>query len=144
MDIDKGFQLELPAVFIPWGISEAQLHEMLQGGPLRKITDGYFVIDCRSLGGLSHMLGFHFDHGQLVELEFFRDASSRFPDLMASFADFQRRLVIAFGAPTETSGDHAELPACRWIIGRTIVSHIIQERFGPEEHLRIKRSLPAT
>jgi hypothetical protein len=58
MEISAVFQIENPKIFVPWGISDEQLKKLFQGYDLRKITNGYFVIGCESLGGLCHQLGF--------------------------------------------------------------------------------------
>ena len=60
MDLANGFQLEDPHLLVPWGLSEEQLQDLFKGLELRRVTDGYFVTRCTSLGGLSHKLGFHF------------------------------------------------------------------------------------
>ena len=51
MDLTTGFQLEDPAVFVPWTVSEAGLRALLAPHGLRKVTTGYFTLSCRSLGG---------------------------------------------------------------------------------------------
>ena len=56
------------------------------------VTAGYYVIDCTSLSGLRHALGFHFrpsEDEKLRELEFFR---RRYSDLAESYNEFQRHL----------------------------------------------------
>jgi hypothetical protein len=60
MDLASGFQLERPHLLVRWGQSEEQLRDLFKGLELRRVTDGYFVARCTSLGGLSHDLGFHF------------------------------------------------------------------------------------
>lgn len=73
MNIDKGFQIDEPNVFVPWDIDEKGLENLLGNYGLRKIKDGYHCISCKSLGGLSHELGFHFeikeDENKIKELE---------------------------------------------------------------------------
>ncbi|UCD31170.1 MAG: hypothetical protein JSV38_10160, partial [Desulfobacterales bacterium] len=61
MDIAKGFQIEDPNVFVPWSVSQSQLRELLSEHGLRPITKGYFTITCKSMGGMQHELGFHFE-----------------------------------------------------------------------------------
>jgi hypothetical protein len=140
MDLDDGFQLEEPRLLVPWGLREGELRSLLPNG--HQVTDGYYVVECTSLGGLSHQLGFHFEprsaQGRLVELEFFRRMS---PDLQQSYDDFQARLEATFGPPTETakgSWDDA-MPEHRWSCGGATVTHKVFDRFGPEEHVRIRR-----
>jgi hypothetical protein len=138
VDLAHGFQIEEPAVFVPWGVSEPELLALLPSKP-RHVTDGYYVIECTSLAGLRHMLGFHFQprtNGKLVELEFFRRA---YPDLRASFDDFESHLEATFGPPdTSVPGDQG-LPNYTWRRGAASVRHLVFDRFGPEEHVRIAR-----
>ncbi|NIM06329.1 MAG: hypothetical protein GTN65_12105, partial [Armatimonadetes bacterium] len=61
MDIERGFQIDEPEVFVPWEIDEGGLVGLLEKHGLRKVTKGYYCVSCKSLGGLSHELGFHFD-----------------------------------------------------------------------------------
>ena len=138
MDLAEGFQIEEPAVFVRWGITEPELLNTLTVEP-HHVTAGYYVIDCISLSGLHHALGFHFrpdEDGRLRELEFFR---RRYPDLTESYNEFQRHLVAAFGAPaTQSPGDEG-FPNCTWQSGGATIRHYILYRFGPEEHVRITR-----
>lgn len=139
MNLKDGFQIEEPAVFIPWGISEDQLVDLLPVAP-RHVASGYHVIDCKSLSGLHHALGFHFRppaDGKLRELEFFRRA---YPDMQESFLDFQAHLEATFGTPTSQSPGDLGLPHYYWTIDGTWIRHYVFERFGPEEHVRIGRS----
>ena len=137
MDLGAGFQIEQPPVFVPWRVTEAELLGLLPG--LRHVTDGYYTTECVSLGGLTHLLGFHFEPrlgGRLVELEFFRRA---YPDLKQSFDDFQAHLEATFGPPTDTAAgtwDEA-MPAARWLQGGASITHLVMDRFGPEERVRI-------
>jgi hypothetical protein len=138
MDISMGFQLESPDVFVRKGLSEDELKHLIPS--LRSVTKGYYVLrDCVSLGGLKHELGFHFQPrtgGFLNELEFF---SFDFPDLQTSFQTYQTHLEKTFDAPTESEPGDEGFPSYAWrsIPGVEIV-HFIFDRFGPEEHVRIK------
>jgi hypothetical protein len=103
MNLLSGFQLEQPHVLVGWGISEHQLLNIFTGMELRRVTDGYFVTHCESLGGLSHMLGFHFTprvDGALLEFELF---GTEYPDLETSYRVFQHHLEMTFGPATTTS-----------------------------------------
>ena len=71
MDLSKGFQIEEPNVFVPWGTPETQFLDGFEGLHLRLVTHGYFTTHCTSLSGLSHELGFRFYPQGLVELQFF-------------------------------------------------------------------------
>ncbi len=139
MDLREGFQLEHPDVFVPWTVSEAGLRALLLPHGLRKVTTGYFTISCSSLKGLQHELGFHFeprggDH--LDELEFFRRA---YPDNAASFRNFQEHLERSFGPPTHSRDGTAGFASYEWHVPGAEVIHFVHDRFGLEEHVRIRR-----
>lgn len=126
-------------MFVPWGISTEELVDLLPSPP-RRVTGGYYTIACTSLGGLHHQLGFHFrprPSGRLRELEFFRTA---YPDINDSFQQFQRHLVATFGEPAEQFDGDQGLPGYTWKLGPAQIQHYVFDRFGPEEHVRIRRS----
>jgi hypothetical protein len=136
MNLSAAFEVERPSITVPWGISEHELLSILPAEP-HHVSVGYYVIDCASLGGLQHALGFHFrplEHGTLVELEFFRRA---YPDLAASFDEFQQHLEDTFGAPTSRGEGDAGFPSYTWRVGSAWIMHYVFERFGPEEHVRM-------
>jgi hypothetical protein len=138
MDLRSGLQIEEPRVFVPWGIDEAQLRQLLPAA--HEVNRGYHVLDVVSLGGLQSALGFHFDpraDGRLVELEFFR---RHYDDLAASFDEFQRHLESTFGPPQRTGEGDEGFPSHEWVRDGTSIRHYVVERFGPEEHVRIRRS----
>ncbi len=139
MDISRGFQIEHPEIFVPWKISETDLQQLFGAQQLRHVTAGYFTTHCISLGGLTHELGFHFHPrggGVLIELEFFRGS---YLDLSASFQDFQRHLEATFGQPTLTTPGSEGFPSHTWRPSGADIVHYVLERFGPEEHVRIKK-----
>jgi hypothetical protein len=138
VDLVCGFQLEQPQVLVRWGISEDQLQIIFTGMNLRRVTNGYFVTPCKSLGGLSHMLGFHFTpriDGTLVEFEFF---GTEHPDLKTSYQAFQHHLETTFGPPTVTSGGTEGFDSHVWLFPGAKVMHYVQEHFGPAEYVRIE------
>jgi hypothetical protein len=137
MDVHYGFSLEDPRVNIPWGISETELAALI-GTRLRRITVGYFTLTCTSLLGLTHELGFHFEPrsgGRLVELEFFRGS---YPDLAASYREFQEKFEEAFGQPSKTKTGDQGFPLHEWVLGTVSIRHFVLDRFGPEEHMRAR------
>lgn len=139
MDISRGFQIEQPELFISWKISETELQQIFSAHPLRHVTHGYFTTHCTSLGGLSHELGFHFHRragGVLIELEFFRPS---FTDQAGSYQESQRHLDQAFGQPTSTTPGSEGFPSHTWRLTGAEVVHFVYDRFGPEEHVRIKK-----
>jgi hypothetical protein len=139
MDLSKGFQIEQPRVFVPWDTPESQFEDGFGKLHLRPVTHGYFTAHCTSLQGLSHELGFHFyprNNGKLVEFEFFR---SSYPDLGASYQEFQRHLEATFGQPTITVSGSEGYPSHTWRFPGAEVVHLVQEHFGPAEYVRIKK-----
>ena len=139
VDISGGFQIELPVIFVPWEISESSLQAIFAEHPLRHVTHGYFTTQCVSPGGLTHELGFHFhprDGGILTELEFFRKS---YTDLSTSYQEFQRHLETVFGPATLTVAGSEGFPSQTWRLPSANIVHFVQERFGPEEHVRIRR-----
>ncbi|HWB61702.1 MAG TPA: hypothetical protein VG733_19625 [Chthoniobacteraceae bacterium] len=139
MEISKGFQIEQPELFIPWKVSEPELQRIFDGHLLCHVTHGYFTTHCVSLCGLSHELGFHFDPrrgGVLIELEFFRTS---YVDLAGSYQDFQQHLETAFGQPMVTTPGPEGFSSHVWQLSEVEVVHFIFDRFGPEEHVRIKK-----
>ena len=136
MNISAGFQVEQPAVFVPWGITPAQLLDL--AGGLTEVTRGYYTARCVSLGGLSHQLGFHFYPavgGRLTELEFFQVFAT---PLSESFETFQLHLEATFGPPKQTEAGSAGFPAHTWRFRRVRIVHSVFDRFGLEEHVRIQ------
>jgi len=69
MDIQTGFQLEDPHVFLPWGSFMRDLAPLLSKR-LRRVDPGYYTIACTSLGGMKHHLAFTFTprvEGRLID-----------------------------------------------------------------------------
>lgn len=142
MDLSRGFQIEEPDVFVPWDTPESQFQQGFERLHLRRVTDGYFTTHCTSLSGLSCELGFHFyprhtGNGRLLEFEFFRRSYS---DLSASYHEFQCHLEQAFGPPTLTVPGPEGYPSHTWNFRGAEIVHLVQERFGPEEHVRIRKN----
>jgi hypothetical protein len=125
-DPRDGFGIEEPAVFVSWGVDEAELAGMF-AGELKKVTGGYYTMPCVSLSGLRHQIGFHFSAGRLTIFEFF---PQRFPDdgnWRLWFDEFDQHLRQTFGLPTRAGADRSE-----WDFGSVGVKHYMIERFGPE------------
>jgi hypothetical protein len=139
MDISKGFQIEVPEVFVPWSVSQSHLRELLSAYGLREITTGYFTISCKSMGGMKHELGFHFEPRSgdtLYELEFFRRS---YPDQKKSYQEFQNHFEAVFGKPTFTKPGNEGFNSCAWNLEDIEIVHYVFDRFGPEEHMRIRK-----
>ena len=140
MDISKGFQIEEPNVFVPWGTPEAQFQQRFEGLQLRRLSDGYLTTHCTSLSGLSLELGFLFNRtGQLLEIQFL---CSSCPDLNTSYEVFQRHLEETFGSPTLTSPGDEGYPDHTWTFPGVVVRHYVSEHFGPAESVRIQKMRP--
>ena len=85
------------------------------------------------------MLGFHFEPrrgGRLVELELFR---SSYPDLQASFEEFQLHLESTFGPARRTGPGDAGFTWYEWRREGSTIRHWVFDRFGPEEHVQIRK-----
>lgn len=138
MDIASGFEIESPSAFIPWDIDESELKGIL-GSSLRHVTTGYYTITCESVGGMLHELGFHFEprkNGKLNEFEFFRRS---YDDQESSFKEFQTHFESVFGKPSKTQEGNEGFPSHQWNLNGAVIVHYVFDRFGPEEHMRIKR-----
>jgi hypothetical protein len=139
MDISKGFQIDNPKIFVPWDIGEKELTDLFNSHELKHITTGYYAIGCTSLNSLTCMLGFHFvprSNGRLNELEFFR---TNYDDQKKSFDEFQMHFVNTFGQPTETAKGNEGNNNFAWQLNNVEIIHYVFDRFGPEEHMRIKK-----
>ena len=140
MDLREGFRLDDPPVFVPWAVTDAGLRRLLSERGLRHVPKGYYVLSgCQSLGGLRCELGFHFvprGGDRLEELEFFRRS---YADQAASFHEFQVYFEAAFGPPTSTRAGPEGFPTHEWVLPGARIIHLVQDRFGPEEHMRIRR-----
>jgi hypothetical protein len=137
VDVREGFPIDEPSVLVPWRVSEQEL-EALLGPVLRHVTDKYWIARVSVLGGLACNLGFHFRgrRGGLSELEFFRDS---YGDQEQSFKEFQPYFEKTFGPPTEQSAGTGGFPSYRWLVPGAEIVHLVFDRFGPEEHMRIRR-----
>jgi hypothetical protein len=141
MDIAQGFQIEDPKVFVPWSVSQSQLREFLSEHGLRHITTGYFTITCKSMGGIEHELGFHFEprSGDILhELEFFRKS---YADQKKSYQEFQEQFEAGFGKPNFSQPGTEGFNSCTWNLQDVEIVHYVYDRFGPEEHMRIRKRL---
>lgn len=138
MEIEKGFKIDSPNVFVPWNIDEKEFLELFKTAELKNVTSGYYTIPCESLNGLKSLIGFHFEprkNGVLNELEFFR---TNYDDQKKSFDDFQSHFENAFGKPTGSSKGNEGFDNYQWSINGIKIMHYVFDRFGPEEHMRIK------
>jgi hypothetical protein len=139
MNIQEGYKIDEPDIFITWDIDEQTLTEKLNGHDFKHVTTGYYTIPCKSLNGLSCMLGFHFEprkNGILSELEFFR---TDYSDQKKSFNDFQTHFEKEFGKPTSKSDGNEGFKNYAWNFESVQIVHYVFDRFGPEEHMRIKK-----
>ena len=139
MEIEKGFKIDNPNVFIPWNITEKELTELFTGNELKNVTNGYYTFPCESLNGLKCIIGFHFEprkNGILNELEFFR---AEYIDQKKSFEEFQSHFENEFGKATSKSNGNDGFENYDWWINGIRIVHYVFDRFGPEEHMRIKK-----
>jgi hypothetical protein len=84
------------------------------------------------------MIGFHFEpqNGQLNELEFFRMKYDNQQKSLTNFKFFH----IRFGQPTSATKENEGFNNYEWRINDVQIVHYVFDRFGPEEHMRIKKS----
>jgi hypothetical protein len=139
MDINRGFQIEQPNIFVPWKIDEKTLTDLFNGKDLKHVTTGYYTMKCKSLDSLNCMIGFHFEprkNGQLNELEFFR---MNYDNQQKSFDEFQNSFTNAFGQPTSTTKGNEGFNNYQWRLDDVQIVHYVFDRFGPEEHMRIQK-----
>ena len=139
MEITKGFKIDKPDIFVDWKIKENDLQKLFRDSDLKKITTGYYTADCESLSGLNCMIGFHFEprkDGILKELEFFR---TDYSDHKKSFNDFQKHFESSFGKPDKSSSGNEGFKNYEWNLHSIQIVHFVFDRFGPEEHMRIKK-----
>jgi len=112
----------------------------------RLVAPGYYVARCQILGGLGAQVGFHFepknDDGRLKELELFDNGEH---DIEKSYQVFHERLVQVFGEPQEEKRGAcgASMPDREWHVGPVSVVHYVMDRFGPEEHLTVRKERSA-
>jgi len=139
MDINKGFQIEEPRLFIPWNINEKTLNDLFEHEELHHVITGYYTATCKSLNGLFCKIGFHFEpreNGHLNELEFFRE---RYDNQQESFDDFQNHFEKEFGQPSNSRKGTEGFTDFLWVIKDIQIVHYVFNRYGPEEHMRIKK-----
>ena len=139
MNIQSGFQIDTPNIFVPWDINEEDLKSLFESQKLNYVTSGYYTISCNSLNGLHCKIGFHFKpgiNGLLKEFEFFMDSEV---NMKKTFKDFQSHFEGEFGKPDKATNRYPEFPGFEWIIGEVQIIHEVHDRFGPEEHMRIKK-----
>lgn len=140
MEINKGFKIDKPDVFVNWDINEIELKTLFREYELKQVTTGYYTTNCSSLNGLNCILGFHFEprkNGILKELEFFR---TDFSNKKKSFDDFQIHFEKSFGKPTNSTRGNEGFNNYVWNFKEVQIVHFVYDRFGPEEHMRIKKS----
>lgn len=91
---------------------------------------------------MEHELGFHFiprDGDRLEELEFMRRS---YADQRGSYEEFQRHFEAAFGPPHRSSAGSEGFARHEWRVPAAEIVHYVIDRFGPEEHMRIRRRSP--
>lgn len=136
MNLSRGFQLSDPSIFVPWLSDNPDIERLLGGTPFRRVTRGYYTLECEPLPDLKCLIGFHTHKtGKLTELEFFRRS---YEDQEASFKEFQTHFESTFGKPTGRSEGNEGFPNYEWNLEGARIIHYVYDRFGPEEHMRIQ------
>lgn len=135
MDLTTGFQIATPSIFVPWLLDNPGIEALLASVPHKKVTYGYYTLECEPFSGLRCMLGLHTrPNGKLTKLEFFRTS---YADQKGSFEEFQRYFEAAFGPPTTKKDGSEGLPDYQWHLKSAVIVHYVFDRFGPEEHMEI-------
>lgn len=145
MDIAKGFQIEQPLVFIPWGVPAEEIESLFSGAVLERCTgDGFLLDSCKGLGGLDLRLKFRFDRasGALCEIvlgsrktgfkvRHSRNKMRHIPTEVL-YDQLQAHLEATFGAPTASSpGDGSvEFPDHTWLFQGVRIEHCAGEHVG--------------
>jgi hypothetical protein len=136
MNLSRGFQIATPPIFIPWLTDAAGVEKLLGGTAFKKVTAGYYTLDCEPLPGLRCLLGLHLHQtGRFSELEFFR---ASYENQKASFDEFQKHFETVFGLPTIKKEGSEGFPSYEWRLDGARIVHYVFDRFGPEEHMRIQ------
>ncbi len=167
LNLNSGYQLNYPNVFVPWDVDEKELKNLLDEFGLIKVKHGYYYISCVSLQGLKHELGFHFqltDEKADQEFENYvksigtivkKSEPNRDPakegklikleffrkeksDPKKSFDEFESFVEMAFGKPL-LSRKTSGFPYHEWRFKGIKIYHYVMDRFGPEEHMAIER-----
>jgi hypothetical protein len=137
MDLTRGFKIATPAIFVPWLIDATEIERLLSGTTFKKVTAGYFTLECEPLPGLRCLLGLHSHQtGKLTELEFFRKS---YENQKGSFDEFQHHFETVFGAATTKKDGSEGFASYEWKLPGARIVHYVFDRFGPEEHMRIQR-----
>jgi hypothetical protein len=139
MDLITGFQLSAPPKVIPWRINNLELEDLFDGYALKKVKHGYYTLKCEPLQGLHCVLGFHLhEYDVLTELEFFKPLQSE-ADIAPLYAEFQHHFETEFGPPKKTEMGTEGFPSYEWTLPGAKIIHLVRERFGPEQRMRIIR-----
>jgi hypothetical protein len=139
MDLANGFQLKTPPKFVPWRIRDLELEDLFDGFALKKVKRGYYTLKCEPISGLHCFLGFHLhEFDVLTELEFFVLLTDE-AKIKQSYEMFQRHFEAEFGKPSKTTSGTEGFPSHEWLVLGARIIHLVRERHGPEELLRITK-----
>ena len=72
----------------------------------------------------------------LYELEFFRKS---YADQTKSYEEFQEHFEAEFGKPNFIQPGTEGFDRCTWNLQDVEIVHYVFDRFGPEEHMRIRK-----
>lgn len=138
MDINKGFKIDNPNIFIPWDINVRQLKMIFEGHRLRRITNTCFETSGWTLNGLACKIAFRFGEidGKLKEIEFSR---AEYPDLRESFIDFQIHFECEFGNAHRKEKAYNGFYNYMWFFGDVLIIHYVFDESQPEERMKIRK-----
>jgi hypothetical protein len=151
LDIAKGFQIEQPRIFVPWGITKAGFESLFRGSDLERGTNGVpYLGRCKALCGLDLRLSFRFDplSGALCRIRptlrttWFRVRHSRDKirsiPLEVQFDEIQAHLEATFG-PSSTASPGEGFTNYTWLFPGVRIEHSTHEHFGPNEDVFIEK-----
>lgn len=145
MDIAKGFQIEQPLIFVPWGVPAEAIESLFPRGVLERCAgDGFLLDSCKGLGGLDLRLVFRFDtaSGALCEIvlgsrktgfkvRHSRNKMRHIP-IEVLYDQLQAHLEATFGPPAASSPGEGsvEFPDHIWLFRGVRIEHCAGEHFG--------------
>jgi|TARA_Y100000031_G_C8148145_1_gene351010 hypothetical protein len=153
MDIQTGFKIDDPDLFLPYDSGLDDVVLLLDGHDPTRVTEGYLTLPSTALDGLKMQVGLHFrpdnSSGLLKVFELFFGKEElqhhfgriSYGDLQESYDLFQAHLEKTLGEPHKTEqGEYRNsMPTNYWNFGEVEVIHKVFERFGPEEHVRFRK-----
>jgi hypothetical protein len=140
--LGKGFQIEEPFVFLPWGAPLVQICELLSVHVV-SFRDSIVNASGTVLNGLQCSMLLHGtrSYGQsatrerLAMISFWKQG-----DFRATFDEIQGHLERTFGPPEETlPGGNGGPADCKWVLHGVVIAHYVEDRGGLQGRASIRR-----